>query len=312
MNIANDLFMWSISNFLDKMGENKLADNVRKNIVHDVQIKKKFAKEFDLYKCVKHYLKNNTELKEYLENLTKEIVGNDDNESDNEIKPVKATKEINGNHEKIDKLLGNKKQRKNTMESVDQLSSDSGYKVKTKKNKKDKKEKNRKTSIVSNITVESEKVKKSKKKDKKISSKVDEEESECEVKVEKSKKNKNRKPSVKEETDDDFEISPEAMKAKYNIQVNPEVLQKNNAPFKRIDENRFKVNDSRLINNSWDAYAAASGNSFAGVANNKLKVTAGKDFRKEKTKFKNKSGFGGAVLSTGVQSIKLNYDSDSD
>jgi hypothetical protein len=306
MNIANDLFMWSISNFLEKMGENKLAEKVKKSIVHDVQIKKKFAKEFDLYKCVKQYLKNNTELKEYLENLTKEIVGGDDNESDNEIKPVrKETKETNGNDEK--KLLGNKKQRKNTMESIDQLSSDSGYKVKTKKGKKDKK--NRKTSTVSNITVESDKVKKSKKKNK--SSKVDEEESEIEVKVEKSKK-KVRKPSVKEETDDDIEISPEAMRAKFNIKVTPEQAQRNNAPFKRIDESRFKVNDSRLINNSWSAYAEASGNDFAGEANKKLVVTAGKDFRKEKNKFKNKSGFGGAVMSTGVSSIKLNYDSDSD
>lgn len=188
-------------------------------------------------------------------------------------------------------------------------------KTKKKKEKKNKKNKNRKTSIVSNITVQSEDKKKSTKKDKKISSKVDEEESECEVKIEKLKKNKTRKASIKKETkeesDDDFDISPEAMKQKYNIQVSAEDVQRNNAPFKRIDESRYKVTDSRLNNNSYDHFANASGNTFANEANKKLKVTAGKDFRKEKTKFKNKSGFGGVVLSTSVQSIKL-YDSDSD
>jgi len=46
-------------------------------------------------------------------------------------------------------------------------------------------------------------------------------------------------------------------------------------------------------------------------ANQKLKVTKGKDFKKEKTKFKNKTAFGGINISNQVKSISLE-DSDEE
>ena len=50
--------------------------------------------------------------------------------------------------------------------------------------------------------------------------------------------------------------------------------------------------------------------SYGKFANEKLKVTRGKDFKKEKTKFKNKTSAGGLQISQDVRSIKLDDDSD--
>ena len=54
-----------------------------------------------------------------------------------------------------------------------------------------------------------------------------------------------------------------------------------------------------------------TGNDYGKVANEKLKVTKGRDFKKEKTKFKNKTAFGGYTIDTNVRSIPLE-DADSD
>lgn len=126
-------------------------------------------------------------------------------------------------------------------------------------------------------------------------------------KVEKSKK----KPTV-EDDDSDFDIDPQKIKAKLNLNIDPSILAKNNQPFRRIKEEDIQIKDKKLTNNSWDYYAKLSGNENATHANEKLKVTAGKDFKKEKTKFKNKSGFGGNIVTTEIKSIKLCEDSDSD
>ena len=53
-----------------------------------------------------------------------------------------------------------------------------------------------------------------------------------------------------------------------------------------------------------------TGDNFGLLANDKLKITRGKDFRKEKTKFKNKTSAGGMTISQTVRSIQLENDSD--
>ncbi len=45
-------------------------------------------------------------------------------------------------------------------------------------------------------------------------------------------------------------------------------------------------------------------------ANEKLKETKGRDFKKEKTKFKNKTSCGGYKISNQVNSISLEFDDD--
>ena len=52
------------------------------------------------------------------------------------------------------------------------------------------------------------------------------------------------------------------------------------------------------------------GDDYGTHANEKLKVTKGRDFKKEKTKFKNKTAFGGYSISNEVKSIKLDFDDD--
>ena len=53
-----------------------------------------------------------------------------------------------------------------------------------------------------------------------------------------------------------------------------------------------------------------SGNAYGKEANDKLKIVKGKDFRKEKTKFKNKTTFSSSNITQEVKSIKLDYDSE--
>ena len=55
-----------------------------------------------------------------------------------------------------------------------------------------------------------------------------------------------------------------------------------------------------------------TGDNFGKAANDKLIITRGKDFRKEKNKFKNKTFHGGFTISQGIRSTKLYNDSDSD
>lgn len=83
-----------------------------------------------------------------------------------------------------------------------------------------------------------------------------------------------------------------------------------NAPFKRINDNIIDGMDENFIDNTYDGFMAKSGNAYGKEANDKLKIVKGKDFKKEKTKFKNKTAFSSSMISTGVKSIKLDYDSE--
>ncbi len=83
-----------------------------------------------------------------------------------------------------------------------------------------------------------------------------------------------------------------------------------NVPFKRIDDSIKEILPASLQDNSYETHMNKTGEDYGKQANEKLKFTKGRDFKKEKTKFKNKTAFGGLNISTQVRSIKLDDDSD--
>ena len=119
---------------------------------------------------------------------------------------------------------------------------------------------------------------------------------------EKPKKKKKEDKKQKEEEDIDFDKMEFAPRPKASS--NPDRV-----PFQRIKEDS-KILPPALQDNSYEAYMRKTGDNFGQLANEKLKVTRGKDFKKEKTKFKNKTSAGGMTISQTVRSIKLEDDSD--
>jgi len=141
---------------------------------------------------------------------------------------------------------------------------------------------------------------------KKTARKESESESEKHQVVVANKDSKKPKKQEKAEEDDEEE---------YNFQFKKPVgnQPKNkipNAPFKRISDQNIEKLDDDFKDNSYENYLMKSGNSYGKEANDKLRVVRGKDFRKEKTKFKNKSSAGSFAISTEIKSIKLDLDSD--
>ena len=63
-----------------------------------------------------------------------------------------------------------------------------------------------------------------------------------------------------------------------------------------------------LQDNSYESFMNKTGENYGRQANEKLKFTKGRDFKKEKTKYKNKTAFGGLSISTAVRSIALDDD----
>ena len=132
------------------------------------------------------------------------------------------------------------------------------------------------------------------------------------------KKRKNSKTSK------NSEISEKKIKKRKNsedeIDLEKEVKfipkPKNNSnperiPFKRIDDSIITNLPKALKDNSYNAFMKQTGDNYGKVANDRLMATRGKDFKKEKTKFKNKTFFGGLKISQTVRSIPLE-DDDSD
>ena len=168
--------------------------------------------------------------------------------------------------------------------------------------------------------------KKIKKKIKNLKNKEKENDSEKEEKDEKKeellKKKKQRKNS---KTSKNSEISETKKRKKRKnsedeIDLEKEVKfipkPKNNSnperiPFKRIDDSIITNLPKVLKDNSYNAFMKQTGDNYGKVANDRLMATRGKDFKKEKTKFKNKTFFGGLKISQTVRSIPLE-DDDSD
>ena len=135
---------------------------------------------------------------------------------------------------------------------------------------------------------------------------------------EKIKEKKERKNSLNSEKNLGKKTSRKSSKLsnyepEFNFQITKPITNENkvqNLPFKRINENIINGMDENFIDNSYDGFLIKSGNSYGREANDKLKIVKGKDFKKEKSKFKNKTTFSASNISTDVKSIKLDYDSD--
>ena len=243
--ICSDVLLLLIKNFLESVGEAKLAKKVSKQINHEVQISEKYQKKFNLNRMIKHYLKEHEDLKHYLEKVTKQI--------------LEAENEDSSSSEEEQKEL--KKKRKKSDVSI-------------KEKEKPAKRKNS-DSVVSH------------------------------------KKKAVNKKVVEEDDGSDFDIDPKKMKEKLGLKIDPQVNTQK-LPFCRIDSSKYQVDNHALADNSYEHYARVTGYTGGIEANNKLKVTAGRDFRKEKTKFKNKSGFGNSAITMDVKSTRLDYGEESD
>lgn len=115
-----------------------------------------------------------------------------------------------------------------------------------------------------------------------------------------------KKSNTKKNKKDDEDIDLNSLKFLPRPKGNNNAERK---PFSRID-NAFKEKlPTTLKDNSYEFFMRKTGDSFGQVANDKLKITRGKDFKKEKTKFKNKTSAGGFTISQTVRSIPLD-DSD--
>ena len=167
--------------------------------------------------------------------------------------------------------------------------------------KEEKKSKRKRTMSSAKDEKEEKSAKKRKKTEDKDDGDDDEKEDEKEI-----KKNKKKK---KKDDDEDIDLEKE-------VQFVPKPKSDNNpnrVPFKRIDDTHIKYQvPEKLRDNSYAAFMKQTGDDFGKAANDKLIVTRGKGFRKEKTKFKNKTFHGGNTISTTVRSIPLEDDSSSD
>ena len=122
-------------------------------------------------------------------------------------------------------------------------------------------------------------------------------------KEEKSKKKKKKQDDESINLEEEVKFIP---KPKSND--NPDRI-----PFKRVDESKTKIQvPEKFRDNSYAAFMKQTGDDFGKAANDKLIVTRGKGFRKEKTKFKNKTFHGGMNISTTIRSTKLEDASSDD
>ena len=121
---------------------------------------------------------------------------------------------------------------------------------------------------------------------------------------EKPKKKKKKKEDKKKKEEEDIDFDKMEFAPRPKASSNPDRV-----PFQRIKEDS-KILPPALQDNSYEAYMRKTGDNCGQLANEKLKVTRGKDFKKEKTKFKNKTSAGGMTISQTVRSIKLEDDSD--
>ena len=154
---------------------------------------------------------------------------------------------------------------------------------------------------------EKEETKRKKRKNSKISNNEEEEE-----RTFKNKKRKNSNTLSEEKVKKKRKKKEESIDLEKEVKFIPKPKGDSNPerkPFKRIDDT---IKNNKLKDNSYEAYMKNTGDNFGKAANDKIIITRGKDFRKEKNKFKNKTFHGGFTISQGIRSTKLYNDSDSD
>ena len=281
MKIPLDFFLRLIEKFLNEHELDNVVKKLKKHFETPEEDFSDILSELSLQEIISKYVKENKELKKKIKSKIKKYMEENKNESEDE-KPSKEEKE--------EKLTT--KKRKRTLSNANEEEPELKY------------EKRRKRTMSSTKEEKEEKEEKKEKKRKRTLSNVSKEEHE-EKKEEKKSKNKDKK----KKDDDDIDLEKEVkFIPKPKSDNNP-----NRVPFKRIDDSKLNYEvPEKYRDNSYAAYMKQTGDDFGKAANDKLIVTRGKGFRKEKTKFKNKTFHGGMTISTSVRSIKLEDDSSED
>ena len=280
MKIPLDFILRLMEKFLKEQEMDNVIKKLKKHFETPEEDFSDILSELSLQDIISKYVKDNKELKKKIKSKVK--------------KYLEENKEEENEEEKEEEKLTTKK-RKRTMSS-------SKEEIKDNKRKR----------TLSNAKEEKEEVKEEKKsiKKKKLEeSDNDEKDKDSEEEEKKQKKSKNKDKKKKEKEDDDIDLEKEVkFIPKPKSDNNP-----NRVPFKRIDDSKLKHEvPEKYRDNSYAAYLKQTGDDFGKAANDKLIVTRGKGFRKEKTKFKNKTFHGGLTISTTVRSIPLEDDDSSD
>ena len=284
MKIPLDFFLRLIEKFLNEHELDNVVKKLKKHFETPEEDFSDILSELSLQEIISKYVKENKELKKKIKSKIKKYMEENKNESEDE-KPSKEEKE--------EKLTT--KKRKRTLSNANEEEPELKYEKRRKRTMSSTKEEN---------DIKEEKEEKKEKKRKRTLSNVSKEEHE-EKKEEKKSKNKDKK----KKDDDDIDLEKEVkFIPKPKSDNNP-----NRVPFKRIDDSKLNYEvPEKYRDNSYAAYMKQTGDDFGKAANDKLIVTRGKGFRKEKTKFKNKTFHGGMTISTSVRSIKLEDDSSED
>ena len=284
MKIPLDFFLRLIEKFLNEHELDNVVKKLKKHFETPEEDFSDILSELSLQDIISKYVKENKELKKKIKSKIKKYMEENKNE-DEEEKPQKEEKE--------EKLIA--KKRKRTLSNANEEEPEL---------KPEKRRKRTMSSAKEEKDIKEEKEEKKEKKRKRTMSNVSKEDNE-----EKKEEKKSKKKDKKKKDDDDIDLEKEVkFIPKPKSDNNP-----NRVPFKRIDDSKLKYEvPEKYRDNSYAAYMEQTGDDFGKAANDKLIVTRGKGFRKEKTKFKNKTFHGGMTISTSVRSIKLEDDSSED
>ena len=304
MKIPLDFILRIIEKFLNEHEMENVIKKLRKHFETPEEDFSDIISELSLQEIISKYVKENKELKKKIKSKVKKYMKEhkDEEEEDEKIEKeekliTKKRKRTLSNAKEEESEAKPEKKRKRTMSS-------------TKEEKEEISEPKKRKRTLSNAKEEKEKEEKKSKKKLKLEESDNEEEKDKDKKdeeVEKPKKSKNKDKKKKDEDDIDLEKEVKFI-PKPKSDNNPDRV-----PFKRIDDSKLKHEvPEKYRDNSYAAYLKQTGDDFGKAANDKLIVTRGKGFRKEKTKFKNKTFHGGMTISTTVRSIPLEDDDSSD
>jgi hypothetical protein len=305
MKIPLDFILRIIEKFLNEHEMENVIKKLRKHFETPEEDFSDIISELSLQEIISKYVKENKELKKKIKSKVKKYMKehkDDEEEEDEKIEKeekliTKKRKRTLSNAKEEESEAKPEKKRKRTMSS-------------TKEEKEEIAEPKKRKRTLSNAKEEKEKEEKKSKKKLKLEESDNEEEKDKDKKdeeVEKPKKSKNKEKKKKDEDDIDLEKEVKFI-PKPKSDNNPDRV-----PFKRIDDSKLKHEvPEKYRDNSYAAYLKQTGDDFGKAANDKLIVTRGKGFRKEKTKFKNKTFHGGMTISTTVRSIPLEDDDSSD
>ena len=303
MKIPLDFILRIIEKFLNEHEMENVIKKLRKHFETPEEDFSDIISELSLQEIISKYVKENKELKKKIKSKVKKYMKEhkDEEEEDEKIEKeekliTKKRKRTLSNAKEEESEAKPEKKRKRTMSS-------------TKEEKEEISEPKKRKRTLSNAKEEKEKEEKKSKKKLKLEESDNEEKDKDkkDEEVEKPKKSKNKDKKKKDEDDIDLEKEVKFI-PKPKSDNNPDRV-----PFKRIDDSKLKHEvPEKYRDNSYAAYLKQTGDDFGKAANDKLIVTRGKGFRKEKTKFKNKTFHGGMTISTTVRSIPLEDDDSSD